>query len=128
MTLVALGAEREGDPQRGDVVGDGRDRHDVVAVVFERVRVGAGLGQRTHRVVLACERRDMQRRAAVGVARVDVAAAGRELRNRRAVSAVGGREQAAIRRGVRRCGRLLGESGGAGEQKRRERSPAQHGS
>ena len=113
----------------GDVVGDGRDGHDVVAVVFERVRVGAGLDQRTHRVVPARERRDMQRRAPVAVARVDVAAGGRELRDRRRRrrgSAAANRPRyAAVSDGV---GATWRESGGASEQQRRERSPAQHGS
>ena len=74
-------------------------------------RIGAGRQQRADRVALAEERRDMQRRASIGIARVDRMAAGRETRNRGDVATHHRRKQAGIacaldgrRRDLRKCG------------------------
>ena len=67
--------EREQGAQCFLVVRDRGDGHAVVAIILQRVKIGAGLHERVNRLALAGESRDMERRAAVRVAGLDTRAA-----------------------------------------------------
>ena len=73
----------ERDLQHRHVVGDGGDRHDVVALRVERVRVGPAPHQHTPRLVLLAVGGHVERRAAVAVAKLAVGAGARAARSQR---------------------------------------------
>ena len=125
--VVTAGDELRARTQREEqaqcllVVGDRGDGYRVVAVVFECAQVGAGPGQVTHRLALARERGHVQRRAAVGVARIDLGAGGHQGIDARRVPAPGRSVQAGVGGRLRRAGRALRR------RRRRADQNGQHG-
>ena len=108
---LGAGAEFEQHGQSRLVVGDSGDRDRVVAVVLERAEVGPGLGQCANDLVPAGKGRDMQRCAAMAVARAEQVAVGPGYLG--CVAAPGGRVQTLVGRGLRRRRADLGRGGGS---------------
>jgi hypothetical protein len=107
--------------QRRHVVVHGGNRHDVVAVILQRVDVGAGGSQRAHGVMAARIGRDVQRRAAMTVARVDRSAARDQRLDARHITALRGVEQPGIAHDVGGGGRYL-RGALAGDERHQQRA------
>ncbi len=104
---AVLPPEANGELQHLQVVEDRGDGDDVVGLALQSVEVGAGLDERARRGMLALEGRHHQRRAAMAVAGVEIAAACGELLDRGSVALGGGGMQAGVGGKVALCGRDL---------------------
>ena len=103
-------AQRQRHLQRRDVVGYRGDGDDVIAVILQRIHIGAGGGQRAQGVMLACVSGHVQRRAAMAVAGIDrigVAASGQQRLDARRVAALRGIEQSVVAHDIGGGGRHL---------------------
>jgi hypothetical protein len=94
--VARAAAAGERDLQHLDIVLHRGDGDDVVVLRVHRIRVGAETQQRLHHRVLAAERGDVQRRAAVGILEVRLLAFGNQLFDLGDIAVGGGGVQAGI--------------------------------
>ena len=104
-------AQRQQQAQGLLVVRDRGDGHRVVAVAFQQVQVGAGLCQCPDGIALPGEGGDVQRRAPMRIARVEVGARRNQPGDPGGVAALSGGVQALVGRRLRGARADLGAHG-----------------
>ena len=119
VTLRALAPPSSAMLEHLDVVVDGRDGQDVVALGVERIGIGAEPEERARRRVMLAVDRDVQRRAAVRILDVHPLAGGDQALDLGDVAAGGGGMQAGIDLEVALARRRLGRRHAVGEPRAR---------